>query len=109
MTLNQSIVLSKMKEPIYLCTWNDGEIVEIHTEETLKKDYVGTNLFETTEHKLVSNSNFNWCQIIPTKSDEKAKNIQEVFDYFKKQEYGGIGETWLHDNMELQRIKWKNN
>ena len=33
-------------EPIYLCDWNDGEIVQIHSKETLEKEYAETNLFD---------------------------------------------------------------
>ena len=28
----------KDKEVIYLCTWNSGEIVQIHTEKTLREE-----------------------------------------------------------------------
>ena len=43
----ESIYLAprKDKEVIYLCTWNGGEIVQIHTEKTLREDYKGSNLF----------------------------------------------------------------
>ena len=41
----ESICLAprKDKEVIYLCTWNGGEIVQIHTEKTLREDYKGSN------------------------------------------------------------------
>jgi hypothetical protein len=41
-----SIRLSDLDMPIYLCKWNDGEIIEIHSLETLIKEYQGTNLFD---------------------------------------------------------------
>lgn len=32
--------------PCFLCTWNDNQIVEIHTLNTLQNKYEETNLFE---------------------------------------------------------------
>lgn len=32
--------------PVYLCTWNDGELVEIHTMDSLYEKYKDTNLFD---------------------------------------------------------------
>jgi len=26
-------------EKMYLCTWNDGDIVQVHTEKTLRTEY----------------------------------------------------------------------
>ena len=30
----------------FLCTWNGNEIIELHTKESLWKEYKNTNLFE---------------------------------------------------------------
>jgi hypothetical protein len=35
-----------MKEDYFLCTWNGDEIIELHTQESLWKEYKNTNLFE---------------------------------------------------------------
>ena len=39
------IVLTGDKRSIYACEWN-GDIHEIHTLESLQKEYGGTNLFD---------------------------------------------------------------
>ena len=47
--LTKSITLKSYSaigdEPIYLCSWNDNEIVQIHSKETLEKEYKETNLW----------------------------------------------------------------
>ena len=47
MSAFESIYLAprKDKEVIYLCSWNGGEIVQIHSEKTLREDYEKSNLF----------------------------------------------------------------
>ena len=37
--------------PKFLCTWND-DICELHTRESLLKNYGFTNLYETGDHVL---------------------------------------------------------
>ena len=54
--LTESITLktqdNESDKPIYLCDWNDGEIVQIHSKETLEKEYKETNLLssDSTRH-----------------------------------------------------------
>jgi len=43
---DEPIVLTNETEPCFLCTWNDGDIVEIHTKQTLHAKYDDTNLFD---------------------------------------------------------------
>ena len=54
MNINQSITIENNKSNIYLCTWNDGDIVQVHTKETLKDEYKDTNLFDVDEDRLVN-------------------------------------------------------
>jgi hypothetical protein len=44
------IDLSNELSPCFVCTWNDGEIVQIHNYHTLHAKYDDTNLFENEEH-----------------------------------------------------------
>tara|TARA_R110002020_G_scaffold159981_1_gene344232 strand:- start:14148 stop:14486 length:339 start_codon:yes stop_codon:yes gene_type:complete len=37
--------------PLYLCSWNNGETIEVHSEETLKEEYKNSNLFNCDEAK----------------------------------------------------------
>ena len=92
-------------EKMYLCSWNDGDIVEVHTEKTLRKEYQGTNLFDKEEGTLALDSMFNWCLVIPTRANEQVRSISEIFDYFEDQENFTIGHVWEQDNMRIQRIK----
>ena len=32
--------------PVFLCGWNDSEIVQIHTKQSLHAEYCGTNLYD---------------------------------------------------------------
>ena len=74
--MNQSITIENSdNEKMYLCTWNDGDIIQIHTEKTLRKEYEETNLFDKGENTLVHNSMFNWCTVIPTKAYDKAGSL----------------------------------
>ena len=105
--MNQSITIENSdNEKMYLCTWNEGDIVEIHTEKTLRKEYEGTNLFDKGENTLVHNSMFNWCTVIPTKAYDKAGSLDEVFEKFNDEEnYSFVGYTWRLDNCTIERIK----
>jgi hypothetical protein len=37
--------------PLFLCQWNDGEIIQLHTKESLYEQYKDTNLFDEDEEK----------------------------------------------------------
>lgn len=37
--------------PLFLCKWNDGEIIQLHTKESLYEQYKDTNLFDEEEEK----------------------------------------------------------
>lgn len=95
--LEKPIELSSMKEPIYLCTWNDGEFVQIHNRHTFKKEYETTNMRFDTYDDTVD---------LPYESKHNVFNtMNELFDYFENEEYGGLGEVFYCDNFEITRIK----
>ena len=65
------------EEPLFLCRWNDGEIIQVHTKRSLINQYKDTNLFDEDEEKQdlegntlavsvlewidsMSNVNFEW-------------------------------------------------
>jgi len=105
--MDKSITIENANnEKMYLCSWNDGDIVEVHTEKTLRKEYQGTNLFDKEEGKLVNDAMFNWCTLIPTKAYDKARSLDEVFKKFNDEEnYSFVGYTWRLDNFTIERIK----
>ena len=90
----ESIHLSprKDKEVIYLCTWNGGEIVQIHTEKTLREEYDGSNLFDCKE------------------SDETYFTSGSISlllkDYLKKSKKDSdfLYDSFICHNMEIERI-----
>jgi hypothetical protein len=104
--MNKSVAVENDKnEKMYLCTWNGGDIVEIHTEKTLRKEYKDTNLFDVDDDELVNNSMFNWCTVIPPKAYDKAKSMDDVFIKFNDEDMDFVGYMWEKDNMQIQRIK----
>lgn len=97
MQLSESIELSNMKEPIYLCTWNDGQYVQIHNRQTFKKDYETTNMRFNSYNKEID---------LPYESKHNSFNtMNEVFNYFENEKYGALGEIFICDNFEITRIK----
>ena len=44
MKLEKQIELSSITQPLYLCTWNGSQIVQIHNRETFTKEYESTNM-----------------------------------------------------------------
>ena len=104
--MNESIeVYNDKNEKMYLCTWNGGDIVEIHTEKTLRKEYTGLFDDDDDDHELVDNSMFNWCTVIPPKAYDKARSMNDVFIKFNDEDMDCAGYMWEKDNMQIQRIK----
>jgi len=84
-----SLAPRKDKKVIYLCSWNDGEIVQIHTEKTLREDYKGSNLF-TAE----ADETYFSCGNESLLLEEYLKQSKEYF----------IGDRFICHNMEIERI-----
>ena len=79
------------KENLYLCSWNYGQTIKIHTKETLKEEH--SDMFET-----------------PVESYETMHRIGDVFttldgvlDYLKEESL--IGVIYQSDNFSIQLIK----
>ena len=71
-------------QPLFICSWNGGDQVEIHTRQTLLDNYKQTNLFDTEED--------GWIGInFPTL-------LEELIN-------GNIWTTCRNDNMSIKRIK----
>ena len=90
----ESICLAprKDKKVIYLCTWNSGEIVQIHTEKTLREDYKGSNLFD--------------CQEADESYFGNGSNSLLLKDYLKKSKKDSdfLFDSFICHNMEIERI-----
>ena len=95
--LTESITLktrdNESDKPLYLCDWNDGEIVQIHSKETLEKEYAETNLFDEDEKRFSNYSNgFKYSSL----------RIQDYLELSKDDDYYNI--TFRCDNMTIIRI-----
>jgi hypothetical protein len=62
----------------FKCTWNDGDIVETHTRQSLEVEYASTNLFDNDFGTLL-----------------KALESDDVY----------IGHEWVRENMTIKRIR----
>ena len=67
--------------PLYLCKWNDGDIIEIHTKQSLYDTYKDTNLYDGEFER------------------DYGMNINEVLASLEMESFRGF------DNMEIRRIK----
>ena len=95
--LTESITLktrdNESDKPLYLCDWNDGEIVQIHSKETLEKEYAETNLFDEDEKRFSNYSNgFKYSSL----------RIQDYLELSKDDDYYNI--PFRCDNMTIIRI-----
>ncbi len=84
------IDLSDREEVLFLCIWNDGETVEIHTQETLWESYKETNLFDGEKNWLCNGVRYCTTSLIEKLSHQHNQNFNETF---------------TNDNMTIQRIK----
>tara|TARA_R100000541_G_scaffold14140_2_gene23480 strand:- start:19 stop:363 length:345 start_codon:yes stop_codon:yes gene_type:complete len=93
----------------YYCSWNGGEIIQIHTKETLYEEYKDTNLFDGNG-KLVSypfgNSHAPSKHFKPLTMNEYLYNSSineiKIGGGFDVNEY--LNENFICDNMEIKRI-----
>ena len=91
--MDKSIDLKQDKETKYLCSWNNGDIIQIHTNKTLWNEYKDTNLFDDDEDMLF-------------------ETIGNGFDNFKFKDYLKLSSkdedflnvNFICDNMEITRI-----
>ena len=67
--------------PLYLCKWNDGDIIEIHTKQSLYDTYKDTNLYDGEFER------------------DYGMNINEVLASLEVESFRGF------DNMDIRRIK----
>ena len=76
----------KLSEPIYLCTWNGHETIEIHTIKTLTDKYSDIKeRYENNETNSYSDS--TW---------------KEIFKELKETWSCGLPKVHIEDNMEIQ-------
>lgn len=91
MKLNNTLELSQYTDPLFLFSWNGGEIIEIHSPETFKDKYIPTGVFDYSEDFITDydKKNSQWI------------NFATAWDRMLE----GNFQKWTFDNMEVQRIK----
>ena len=82
--MNYPIDLSKEIDALFLCTWNGGETVEIHTTKSMKDEYGESNLFDIDEFRYFFDTDLSFEEYL-------LKMIN--------------GDYYIFDNMEIRRIK----
>ena len=87
--MNKSITLNG-KNHYFLCSWNGTECVQIHTKETLIKEYKDTNLFDGNDWSTWWSSGLSFSELLDC--------LIENNDVLK---------TYTNDNMSIQYIKEK--
>ena len=85
--------------PSFLCTWNDGEKVEVHTRQSLEKHYGDTNAFEIAD-----------CEIWYSNHDYlgRWKSLGKLLDFVTSDVEYCLSGIFTCDNMTIQRIKQEN-
>tara|TARA_R100000231_G_scaffold66171_1_gene53069 strand:- start:2439 stop:2714 length:276 start_codon:yes stop_codon:yes gene_type:complete len=86
----ESITLENTNH-LFLCSWNGTNCVQIHTKDTLKKEYEGTNLFDDNDWYI---PNYDGLYSINDVMNELIKN-QDTTSIVSK------------NNMTIQYIKEK--
>lgn len=80
--------------PMFLCRWNDGEIIQVHTKESLFQQYKDTNLFRVDEQ--AQDLEGNTLAVGVLEWIDAVSNVN-----FKWQEH----EEFTFDNFSIRRIK----
>ncbi len=82
------------EDPLFLCRWNDGEIIEVHTKKSLYDQYKNTNLFDEDEEKQDLEGNTLAVSVLEWIDSMSLVN-------FEWQEH----EEFAFDNFTMKRIK----
>jgi len=92
--MKESITLKPSTTNVYLCSWNYGDIVQIHTRETLYNEYKDTNLFDD-------------CNIIGKyhTEEEVFKNLHELLNKWEEYKFEMDCDSYTEDNFTIQLIK----
>jgi hypothetical protein len=85
------------KEALFLCRWNNGDLIQTHTKDTLVNAYKDTNLFD------------NDMPFYNVMGDELAISLREWLDTISTEHKNDfdvdINCSIFCDNFKIQRIK----
>jgi hypothetical protein len=83
--------VSEDDAPVFLCSWNGGEIVELHTKQSLREVFGETNLFDGDRD--------GWGYEIG-----ELLTFEELLEHLEREPLDK-GRVFYNDNMTIQRIK----
>lgn len=79
--------------PAFLCSWNDADIVEIHSRESLIAEYTQSGLFDNDPDAM------GW--FLP--DEPELLSFADILNYLCEDD--NFGEEITNDNMTIRRIK----
>jgi hypothetical protein len=82
------------KETLFLCTWNNGDIIQVHTKQSLYDQYKDTNLFDQDEEAQDLEGNTLAVSVL-----EWIDSMSNVNFTWQKH------EEFVFDNFSIRRIK----
>lgn len=95
--MNNSIDLSaEHYKVLFYCKWNYGEVIQIHSPETFKKEYENSGLFDNNNEHIFESFNSLNIKLPFYEYFEKAS-------IFENDQY--IDVCFSLDNMMIMRIK----
>ena len=94
--MNKAINIEYDKKPKWLCSWNGGEIVQIHTRETLYGEYKET-LFDVELVDYLGS-------IYQSGIDKQYKTVDQYLDDCEKYNGDFINIPFGCDNMTIIQI-----
>ena len=86
----------KTDSPLFLCKWNGGDTVEIHTRQTLYQAYKDTGLYDTDDEFGGWKHQDSYIFFNPL-LDHLSFTDEDNYDYFDD-------DIYTNDNMSIQRI-----
>lgn len=81
-------LFNNIEEPLFLCTWNDGDTIQVHTKRSLFEQYKDTNLFDKDEQaqdlegNTLAVSVLEWIDAISTVNFSWQKHEEFNYDNF---------------------------
>ena len=87
----------ELSEPIYLCTWNNGERIEFHTQKSLLDSYPDIKSKWETGEGLIS-SDQSWSEVFMALETDSIVDHQEDNMYIRKIGLGIINKEMFCDD-----------
>ena len=99
--LKEPITLNEYNSSLFRVSWNDDELIQIHSEKTLKDEYQKTNLFD---------DNLSWVgypnNIFNANGYQRSfKTLNDVIYFLNDDDSKFLPIHFVSDNCRIERIK----